>query len=54
MWKEQGKLLTGRQVAWMLYDYFRTDDHMSLMYTCNELHAMNWHGDERMEEYLME
>ena len=47
-------MLTGRQVAWMLYDYFRTDDHMSLMYSYNELNAMKWHGDDRMEEYLIE
>ena len=40
--------ITGLQVAWMIYDYFKTEDHMSQVYGLNDLTDLTWYGDNRM------
>ena len=44
--------ITGLQVAWMIYDYFKTEDHMSQVYGLNDLTDLTWYGDNRMLDFL--
>eukprot|EP00974_Lingulodinium_polyedra_P073490 7114105-Lingulodinium_polyedra.AAC.1 len=36
----------------MIYDYFRTEDHMSQVYGFNDLTDLTWYGDDRMLEFM--
>ena len=44
--------ITGLQVAWMTYDYFKTEDHMSQVYGLNDLTDLTWYGGNRMLDCL--
>ena len=46
--------ITGLQVAWMIYDYFKTEDHMSQVYGLNDLTDLTWYGDNRMLDFLQQ
>ena len=43
--------LAGRQIVWLLIDYFRTDDHMATIYGYNDLHNITWFGDDKIGEF---
>ena len=38
--------LTGRQIVRMIYDWFRTDAHMSTYFSFNDLQTLAWLGDK--------
>ena len=46
--------LTGRQIVHMIYDWFRTDAHMSTFFSFNDLSNLVWLGDKLgdMEKFL--
>ena len=46
------KSIKGRQIAWMIYDWFKTDVHMNLVYGFQDLVSMTWWGDAKMEGWL--
>ena len=50
-WKKD-TTITGLQTAWMIYDYFKTDDHLSEVYGLHDLIDLNWYGDHRMLDFL--
>ena len=52
-WK-MNTTITGLQVAWMIYDYFKTDDHMSQVYGLHDLTDITWFGDNRMLDFLQQ
>ena len=49
-----GKTITGRQVAWMIYEYFRTDAHTQHFSSLQDLMSLAWRGDSpaQMEQFL--
>ncbi len=47
-----GKTITGRQVAWLIYDWLKTEAHMSLVFGFADLVALTWWGDGFMEDWL--
>ena len=46
--------ITGRQIARMIYEWFKTDVHMSTFFSFNDLAALTWLGDKPadMERFL--
>ncbi|MCP4194480.1 MAG: hypothetical protein GY768_28055, partial [Planctomycetaceae bacterium] len=48
------KTLTGRQMAWLIFDYYRTDTNMSSMCGVRDLLKLSWKGDgiSEMEKFL--
>ena len=38
----------------MVYDYFKTEDHMSQVYGLNDLTDLTWYGDGRMLDFLQQ
>ena len=41
----KGTTVTGLQVAWMIYDSFKTEDHASQAYGFNGIADLTWYGD---------
>ena len=48
----KGTTITGVQVACMIYNHFKTEDHMSQVYGFNDMADLNWYSDTRMAEFL--
>ena len=46
--------ITGLQVAWMIYNYFKTEGHMSQVYGLNDLTGLTWYWDNRMIDCLQQ
>ena len=44
--------LTGRQVLWLVLDYFGVNDAQRVAFSTKELEATKWLGDAHMEEFL--
>ena len=36
----------------MIYEYFKTEEHMSQVYGFNDITDLMWYGDNRMFEFL--
>ena len=51
---EYPRLLTGRQVAWMILDYVRTDRYKTTFTTFADIASLPWAGDspDQMESFL--
>jgi len=45
------KLLSGRQILYMIYEHFRSNKNVGLVYTICDLAYVKWLGDERMETF---
>ena len=49
------KVIKGRQVVWMVYDWFRTKPHMQSHHGYQDLNALTWKGDAPAEmEYFLQ
>ena len=46
-----GTTLAGRQVAFLIYEYFKTEDHMSIVYGYNDVSDLEWLGDRKKQEF---
>ena len=42
----------GRQCMWLIFDYYKTDEHMGLSFGYKDLEGCTWLGDDRMEEFI--
>ena len=51
---KEGKVPTGRQHVWMMYDYFKTEPHMQEFYNHFTITTLKWFGDKphRMQQFL--
>ena len=49
---EKNSMLTGRQVVHMIYEWFRTDSHMVMVYNFTDLNTLAWKGDAKIHEFL--
>ena len=44
--------ITGRQMIWMIHDYFRTNGHMNVVYGYKHLLALVWMGGKKMDLFI--
>ena len=44
--------ITVLQAAWMVYDYYKTEEHMSQVYGFSDLSDLMWYGDDNMLAFL--
>ena len=49
---KKGKVLMGRQMAWIIHDWYRTEEHMGAAYGYRDLMSFHWMGDDKIESYL--
>ena len=49
--KIDGKLFAGRQILFMVYEHFRTNKNLGLVYTIFDLSRVTWFGDEELETF---
>ena len=49
--REKGRCLKGRQIYFMILDYFRTNSDMSVVYTVQDLTGLEWLGDKNMHSF---
>jgi len=45
------KLLSGRQILWLIYDYLKTNDDMQLSYGLRDLQEIVWLGDAHLTTF---
>eukprot|EP00969_Alexandrium_andersonii_P237968 10503478-Alexandrium_andersonii.AAC.1 len=48
------RTLRGREVVWMVFDYFKTHKSLQTYYSYQDLIALKWKGDEKLEEFYRE
>ena len=41
----EGKLITGRQIVYMIVDHFKLNDSMAMVYSITDITAIKWRGD---------
>ena len=46
-----GKLFAGRQILFMVYEHFRTNKNLGLVYTIFDLSRVTWLGDEKLKTF---
>jgi hypothetical protein len=49
---ESGKLLKGRQLVWLVHDWFRLNPDLKPLYGFQEIADIQWLGDENIFEFL--
>ena len=51
-----GRMVTGRQIAWMIWDWFKTDIHKSTFSNFEDINGLCWKGDtpSQMEQFLQD
>ena len=48
---DKGECLRGRQIFWMILDYFKTNRDVSVVYTIQDLTNLEWMGDKHMQSF---
>ena len=43
----KNKILRGRQIIWMMIDYFKTNRSLQEQYTWQDIDSLHWQGDEK-------
>ena len=52
-WEERRDApLSGRQILWLICDYYAVSEVQSKMFTMRELEGVKWQGDSKMEDFL--
>ena len=46
---QRSKILRGRQMIWMMIDYFKTNRSLQEQYTWQDIEALQWQGDEKLQ-----
>ena len=49
--KTECKVFAGRQILFMVYEHFRTNKDLGLVYTIVNLARVTWLGDEKLEAF---
>ena len=47
-----GSVITGRQTVWLILQWFKTNDHMSVVYSYECLQELSWQGDKNIDEFF--
>ena len=48
----QCRSITGRQLGWMIHDWFRVNPDMKPLYILEEITGLQWMGDDHIFEFL--
>ena len=48
---DRGEILLGRQMIWMMLDFFKTHRSMAVQYSYEDLKKVVWLGDARIKEF---
>ena len=48
----QGKILMGRQLGWLIHDWFRLNPDLKPLFGLQEIADLQWLGDDRIFEFL--
>ena len=48
----KGSILKGRQLVWLVHDWFKLNADMKPLYGLQEITDLKWYGDERIFEFL--
>ena len=46
---QRSQILRGRQLIWMMIDYFKTNRSFQEQYTWQDIEALQWQGDEKLQ-----
>jgi len=49
---DEDSALTGRQIVWLIHEYFKVNGHMSTVYGYKHLIALEWFGDSKMDLFM--
>ena len=47
----QGKLLTGRQLVWLIFDHLRLNTDMSMVYDIEDITQLQYSGDAKIHSF---
>jgi hypothetical protein len=50
--KQQGRVLKGRQIIWLVHDHHKLDDERGAMYDYADLQAIKFKGDNNLERFM--
>eukprot|EP00919_Chromeraceae_sp_WS-2016_P013510 GHVR01031733.1.p1 GENE.GHVR01031733.1~~GHVR01031733.1.p1 ORF type:complete len:714 (+),score=95.88 GHVR01031733.1:463-2604(+) len=50
---QQNKMLKGRQIAWLLFTFFKRNPKMRVFYSVTDLAKLDWMGDKNIHRFLM-
>ena len=48
---EKGTIVKGRQIIHMILSFFKTNHSLDLVYSAEDLAALEWHGDKDMHTF---
>ena len=51
VFRETGRSLRGRQMVWLVLDFFRTNRSLKTVYAYEDMENIKWLGDNRLEEF---
>jgi len=54
LWCSQKKMISGRQVLWMVLEHFKTNRSLHKFYTYDDLSRVKWMGDAKLDVFLKE
>ena len=49
----QGRMLKGRQIAWLIFNFFKRNPKMGVIYSVTDLAKLEWMGDKQIHKFLM-
>ena len=49
----QGRMLKGRQIAWLIFTFFKRNPKMGVFYSVTDLAKLEWMGDKHIHRFLM-
>eukprot|EP00974_Lingulodinium_polyedra_P083990 8133047-Lingulodinium_polyedra.AAC.1 len=45
-------MMKGRQILWMILEYFKTNQSLNQKYAFMDLQTVKWSGDDKMDDFL--
>ena len=48
---QSNSILKGRQILWMMHDYFKTNRTLQEQYKYQDIESLKWMGDERLPQF---
>ena len=46
---QQSNIFRGRQIVWMMIDYFKTNRSLQDQYTWQDIETLQWQGDDKLQ-----
>ena len=48
----QGRMLKGRQIAWLIFNFFKRNPNMGVIYSVTDLAKLEWMGDKQIHKFF--